>query len=202
MLGALAAGAAQVGLSAWQSAKNIGMQRETNDLNYRMWQQQLDYDRPVNQVARLKEAGLNPALMYGTGSGANTAPNPVQAQAPRGDARLDPGFAVAMQQSRLLAEQARGLKLENDATEATPGARRGDTAVTRGIRDVVEKVGKSPLMQHVGPTMKQIGNSSIGNLINDAKSFWKNKFREMTPKQGWFSGPDNGYVKPWNRRKK
>lgn len=42
-------------------------QRETNKQNYDMFQQQLEYDKPVNQVARLKEAGLNPNLVYGSG---------------------------------------------------------------------------------------------------------------------------------------
>lgn len=42
-------------------------QERTNDLNYRMFKEQLEYDKPVNQVARLKEAGLNPNLVYGSG---------------------------------------------------------------------------------------------------------------------------------------
>lgn len=37
------------------------------------WERQNQYNLPINQVARLKDAGLNPALMYGSGSGANTA---------------------------------------------------------------------------------------------------------------------------------
>lgn len=36
--------------------------------NERYLQMQLDYNRPINQMARYKEAGLNPHLIYGDGS--------------------------------------------------------------------------------------------------------------------------------------
>lgn len=46
----------------------------------RAWRQQAEYNSPVNQMARLKQAGLNPHLIYGGGVGGasgnmNTAPN-------------------------------------------------------------------------------------------------------------------------------
>ena len=42
-------------------------QERANSLNYRMFKEQLEYDKPVNVVQRLKEAGLNPNLVYGSG---------------------------------------------------------------------------------------------------------------------------------------
>lgn len=42
--------------------------------NYKMWQAMNKYNAPINQVARLKQAGLNPNLAY-TGSGAANAGN-------------------------------------------------------------------------------------------------------------------------------
>ena len=41
--------------------------QETNSWNYRMFKEQLEYDKPVNVVQRIKEAGLNPNLVYGSG---------------------------------------------------------------------------------------------------------------------------------------
>lgn len=38
-----------------------------------MWNKQNEYNKPINQRARLEEGGFNPHLMYGTGSLANTA---------------------------------------------------------------------------------------------------------------------------------
>lgn len=190
--------AASAGLSAWNSSNNIGMQRETNNLNYQMWQKQMDYDRPINQVARLKEAGLNPALMYGTGSGANTAPNPVRAEAPKGDYHLDPGAIVAVQQARLLGEQSRAIKMENDANDpskgAPPGSRRTDSGPVRAAREFWHEAKNSG-----GDFVR--GLKSYGNEFMNRH---RTTFGDWMPKkgQGLFYGSDNGYKKPWNRRDK
>lgn len=52
------------------------------DLNMNAWREQTDYNRPINQVARLKEAGLNPQLAYGNGTQAGNATPAPQYQAP------------------------------------------------------------------------------------------------------------------------
>lgn len=79
---------------------NIAMQRETNAQNYKMFQEQLqyntdmwnktnEYNDPSAQMKRLKEAGLNPYLALdkaasaGTASmGSTPAPSPAQIGAP------------------------------------------------------------------------------------------------------------------------
>lgn len=59
--------------------QNIAMQRETNALNYKMFQEQkafakdqqdlaLSYNDPSSQVNRLRAAGINPAAVFGNGS--------------------------------------------------------------------------------------------------------------------------------------
>lgn len=52
---------------------NIQLSREQQRHNIRMWQKQNQYNHPSKQMARLKEAGLSPHLVYGNGSVANTA---------------------------------------------------------------------------------------------------------------------------------
>lgn len=49
---------------------SLQMAKYNNEFNYWAWQQQADYNSPVNQVARLKEAGLNPNFnsIEGTGN--------------------------------------------------------------------------------------------------------------------------------------
>lgn len=42
------------------------------------WRRQAEYNSPKNQMARLKEAGLNPNLVYGSGSVANTQSQPYE----------------------------------------------------------------------------------------------------------------------------
>lgn len=48
---------------------NIQLQREQNAWNEKMWNLNNSYNTPVEQVKRLKEAGLNVGLMYSNGHG-------------------------------------------------------------------------------------------------------------------------------------
>ena len=59
--------------------QNIAMQRETNAQNYKMFREQMAfakdqqdlamaYNDPSSQVARLRQAGINPAAVFGNGS--------------------------------------------------------------------------------------------------------------------------------------
>jgi len=41
-----------------------------------MWKMQNEYNSPLNQMKRLKEAGLNPNLMYGKGTVGNATTMP------------------------------------------------------------------------------------------------------------------------------
>lgn len=71
-LGAQAAG----GLFGWLGAKkqhkrNLELAQFQADANERYLQQQLEWDSPVNQMKRFKEAGLNPHLIYGSGTPGN-----------------------------------------------------------------------------------------------------------------------------------
>lgn len=51
-----------------QAEHNMELAKYQNRYNSRMLRQQRIYDLPANQRKRLESAGLNPALMYGTGS--------------------------------------------------------------------------------------------------------------------------------------
>lgn len=45
--------------------KNLQAVRETNAANYNLWKEQTEYNTPINQMQRLRDAGLNPNLAYG-----------------------------------------------------------------------------------------------------------------------------------------
>lgn len=57
--------------------QNWKYQKKAADYSYQqdldMWNRQNAYNTPASQMARLEQAGLNPAMMYGTGQGANVA---------------------------------------------------------------------------------------------------------------------------------
>jgi len=73
---AQAAAAIGTGLFGWIGAKkqhkrNLELAQFQADANERYLQQQLEWDSPKNQMQRYKDAGLNPALIYGQGSPGN-----------------------------------------------------------------------------------------------------------------------------------
>lgn len=52
---------------------NIDIMREQNQWNLDQWNRENEYNTPSAQLARLKEAGLNPNLIYGSGQAVQTA---------------------------------------------------------------------------------------------------------------------------------
>lgn len=52
-----------------------------------MWKMANEYNAPTQQMARLKEAGLNPAMIYGSGGAKTVAATTPKYQAPRPDYR-------------------------------------------------------------------------------------------------------------------
>lgn len=60
--------------------------QDTNYTNYKIWQEQKEYNSPVNQAKMLREAGLNPSLiMSGGGVGSYTAGTPPRMEAPQSE---------------------------------------------------------------------------------------------------------------------
>lgn len=62
-------------LGGWmQNKANAQNAKDAQAFEQKMWEQSNEYNSPLNQMQRLKDAGLNPNLVYGSGSVAgNTA---------------------------------------------------------------------------------------------------------------------------------
>jgi len=56
-----------------QRTDNEAIWNKQNSYNESMWAMQNDYNSPQSQMKRLRESGLNPNLVYGTGTVANNA---------------------------------------------------------------------------------------------------------------------------------
>ena len=103
------------------------------------WARTNEYNSPLQQMARLKEAGLSPHLVYG--GGANSISQPVRStdtkswspNAPQidGGQIVSQYFGVQQQQNALeiQKEQIRGLKIANDIAEGT----KEDSMLTKGL---------------------------------------------------------------------
>lgn len=79
------------------------MASKQNSYNMSAWQANNEYNTPANQLARLREAGINPNLFYGNGqSVAGISKSPPQQVAPR-----SPDVAGALKNSIFAYQQAK-----------------------------------------------------------------------------------------------
>lgn len=94
------------------------------DTNTEMWHRQNEYNSPQNQMKRLKSAGLNPHLVYGTGSvTGNTSGQMPQYQAPKADynyspAQLPVGELTKFTDTALRQAQVDNIKAQERNIEA------------------------------------------------------------------------------------
>lgn len=125
-----------LGASLFNTGMNAQSQREANEATARLWREQAFYNKPINQMARYQEAGLNPNLMYSQGNPGNMTSSPTM-QPVRYDFDPNKQFVLSatrqnlvaqndnlhqqntllQNQGSLAAEQARKMKLENDFFE-------------------------------------------------------------------------------------
>lgn len=107
VLGGLLSGAGSVLGSAFglmgqgaQNRANMRLAEYQHNKNVEMWKMQNEYNSPSAQMERYREAGLNPNLIYGSGTAsAGNASSPPQYQAPNIQwdvGKLDFGSALSM----------------------------------------------------------------------------------------------------------
>lgn len=137
-------GAASLGSSLISNRGSKRSQRRANKYNVRFWNMQNEYNSPTSQMARLREAGLNPNLIYGqsvsgaTGLAEKIAPskaepydiaNPLQnitqfADIKKSQAQTDnlkQLSTVIIQDEQLRKGQSEGQKIKNRFAPALAG---------------------------------------------------------------------------------
>lgn len=67
---------------------NLKLAEQARQHDIAMWNAQNAYNTPAMQMQRMKEAGLNPNLVYGSGAGQTTASAPPKAPVPQVDNEL------------------------------------------------------------------------------------------------------------------
>jgi hypothetical protein len=149
--GGIPAGAITAATSIANLISQGAMNRKTRQWNEAMYQKQRtdaladwartnEYNAPLQQMARLKEAGLSPHLIYG--GGANSISQPVRStdtkswspNAPQidGGQIVSQYFGVQQQQNslKIQEQQIQGLKLDNEYKEKSLGDRLNTPGLT------------------------------------------------------------------------
>ena len=113
---------------------NFMLAQKQNEWNLQQWERSNEYNNPLNQVARLKNAGLNPNLVYGNGAGQSVAaPNP----------QMTSGAPSTPQDMSLIAQrptvgQAMTQALQNRAVQAQIEKTEADTRKTNADAGISE----------------------------------------------------------------
>lgn len=109
------AGAALDALSNASTNKaNMKLAQYQWEKNVEMWNMQNQYNSPFAQMQRLKDAGLNPNMVYGNGSAANVSKDAPSYEAPRLQAYT--GFsntANNVVNSVLTSSQLKNMEIQN-----------------------------------------------------------------------------------------
>lgn len=164
---------------------NQQLQQEQNEWNLNLWKLNNEYNLPVNQVQRLRDAGFNPALMYGTNGSTGISASPAQGVNP---ARVNPlisplngvtdtigsVFDRTLQQkiaqSGIVKNSADTTKSLADAAEAAANAKRAG-ADTRKINFEIDNLLPSIAnLNHSSANLNSLKGNLISQQIDESKA--------------------------------
>lgn len=159
--------------SANQAKKNRAFQermynKQVED-NIRFWNMQNEYNLPSAQLQRLKDAGLNPLLMYGEGglSGNLAQQAPDSGTAPHGaqaSAIFHTAFGQALQQAALLGSQVRNIDADTESKLQDALLKAEETVRTREESGKI----KSETVYNVRSLRDRVESVRIQNKLNAA----------------------------------
>lgn len=127
----LIGGAFSLGGMALQHKYNKELAEIQNQYNIDMWNRQNEYNSPVQQMNRLKEAGLNPNLMYSQGNVGNASSAPQMSAPNAPDAQSAMRDAARAINPLQIVEMA--IKLRKDLAEAESAEQRANILGIQGL---------------------------------------------------------------------
>lgn len=134
-----------------QNKANLALADYQYGLNQKAWEAQNAYNSPLSQINRYKEAGLNPALMYGSGGSASAgnASQYPQYNAPRMEQEFSPITAALPQMLGAYQEfRMRQAQIDNvRAQTANVQTRTATEALRPGILNTKQQMDLEQLEQ-------------------------------------------------------
>lgn len=131
--GSLLGTAMSAAFNAYTANRDFKRQKELmdkqNSMNISNWQMQNEYNDPKNQIARLRNAGINPDLFYANGASGivnGSSPSAVSPSGVSSGSSLSTDFGQTTLQSMLLDSQKKNI----DASTRKLNAEAGQTEAT------------------------------------------------------------------------
>lgn len=120
LVGNLASGVAQIFQNASNRKFQLSMYNRERADALSDWNMQNAYNSPSAQMQRLKMAGLNPNLVYGSGTSQNVEASPVRQSTPSGTSQQAPQFNLSGAVPALMLginKEIAEMKLQNTMTQ-------------------------------------------------------------------------------------
>lgn len=138
-----------------------------NKQNKKMWDMQNEYNSPKAQMERLRAAGLNPNLVYGSGTVANTSSNSPQYNAPEIGKHLSNGVLAYAQMKKNTLEME-NMKAQNNVINAQADYLRSQISNNQSQITYRDNAQTSNVNQ--ATTNLQTTNSKMGTEIEAIKT--------------------------------
>lgn len=133
--------------------------------NIKMWNMQKEYDLPKNQIERMRQAGLNPDLMY-NGAGVSASPN-LQSASPSG---FSSGFSP-VSFGNLDPETASRIKLNNSQAGLLDSQKTGVDITNENLGDLLfEQVDSLRASNALSTQQAQTLNGQLQVFLDTSKS--------------------------------
>lgn len=146
LLGGAITGIGSLGASLIGNSGAKRRQREADARNIKFWNMENAYNHPTQQMKRLREAGLNPNLIYGESTAGATG----QASS------IAPSKAAPYKMSNFLGDGVQGLLSTSQAIKNNE-----DSKTTKGVRDSLIEIQKQQALQQAQKTDQEIIRTNI-----------------------------------------
>lgn len=178
--GLIGAGIGGVSEGLDESQSNQAYKRQLND-NIMLWNMQNAYNSPVQQMQRLKAAGLNPMLVYGSGNVSGNASSGISA--PTYTQSVDKGYTKLLQSLNIgnQKEDLAGKELDNEYKQLQVDILKSRLAILRSGRGVGNSVDADLKRQKMELQIRQLTDK-----LDNGDDF--------KPSSSWFTPSSSGYL--------
>jgi len=178
-----------------QANKSMAEYQYQKDLE--MWNRTNEYNSPQAQMARLKAAGLNPNLVYGTGATANTAPATMpKYQAPRMETVHDAGSQVMSTMSNYMDLKAKQAQIDNlqaqtnnakidglikteQAANASDFYKYNAESLSERIRNMISQTNRNDILNKLTQSQTNETNFRLKNLLPQENTLKGQQIRNL-----------------------